>query len=75
MITLAQTSLGNVIDGDRTMYLVFTACDVLSMIVFFFFYLHWRSFHNEAVANESKDITVLKPPTYALSIVGFDEST
>jgi len=50
MIHLAKTSLGNVQDGDRVMYIIFTAADILSMVALFAFYLHWRSFHNEAVS-------------------------
>ena len=49
MIYLAETSLGNIQNGDRTTYMMFTVCDILSMLVLFFFYLHWRSFHNETV--------------------------
>jgi len=51
MITLAKTSLGNIIGGDKITYLIFTVCDLLSMLVLFGFYLHWRSFHAEALDN------------------------
>jgi hypothetical protein len=49
MITMAKTTLGNISNGTRTDYLCFTVCDILSMIVFFVFYLHWRSFHHSAI--------------------------
>jgi hypothetical protein len=75
MISLAKTSLGNISNGNQTSYLVFNACDVLSMIVFFVFYLHWRSFHNEAVSNQEKDVSLLNPMSYVLSVVGFNPST
>lgn len=48
-IELAKTSIGNIADGDLYGYLVFTVSDLLSMLVLFGFYLHWRSFHAEAV--------------------------
>lgn len=75
MITLAKTSLGNISKGNQTAYLVFNACDILSMIVFFIFYLHWRSFHNEAVSNQEKDVNLLNPTSYVLSVVGFSPTT
>ena len=50
-IELAKTSLGNLYEGEIYGYLVFTVSDMLSMIVLFGFYLHWRSFHAEAVNN------------------------
>lgn len=75
MITLAKSSLGNIADGDTTTYLIFTVCDILSMLVLFFFYLHWRSFHAEAVESEAKDIKIVNPSNYVLSVTGFDPST
>lgn len=75
MISLAKTSLGNISNGNQTAYLVFNACDLLSMIVFFVFYLHWRSFHNEAVTNQEKDVSLLNPTSYVLSVAGFDPAT
>ncbi len=45
MIILAKSSLGNFSNADTTTYMIYTVCDILSMIVLFFFYLHWRSFH------------------------------
>lgn len=74
-IELAKTSLGNVEHGDRTMYLFFTAADLLSMIILFVFYLHWRSFHAEMVSNEVKDPNLLNPVNFALTVVGFDVTT
>jgi len=49
MISMAMTTLGNIEGGSRTDYLYFTVCDILSMIVFFVFYLSWRSFHHSAI--------------------------
>ncbi len=74
-IYLAKTSLGNVDNGDRTMYLFMTAADLISMIILFVFYLHWRSFHAEMVSNEVKDPHLLNPVNFALSVVGFDVTT
>jgi hypothetical protein len=75
MIYLAETSLGNISNGDRTAYLIFTICDILSMFVLFLFYLHWRSFHNEAVEEAEKDHTIVNPTSYVLTVIGFDKAT
>lgn len=50
MIALAKTSLGNIQGGNQLSYMLFTCADILSMLALFIFYLHWRSFHNEAVS-------------------------
>ena len=50
MIILAKTSLGNIENGNQLSYILFTIADLLSMLALFVFYLHWRSFHNEAVS-------------------------
>lgn len=74
-IQLAKSSIGNIEDGNLTAYLVFTVSDLLSMIVLFGFYLHWRGFHNEAVLKEMRNHELLNPSHYTLTVVGqFDSS-
>lgn len=43
-LTLAKFSIGNLSDADQQQYLIITICDILTMIVLFGFYVHWRSF-------------------------------
>jgi tellurite resistance protein TehA-like permease len=74
-LTLAKFSLGNLNNGSQKDYIMQSACDVLSMLVLFAFYLHWRSFHNELVESEEKDFKTLDPAMYVVSIVGFDQKT
>lgn len=73
MITMAKMSLGNIENGNQETYMFITVCDILSMIVLFVFYLHWRSFHEEAVESEEKDHTIVNPTSYVLSVVGFSD--
>ena len=45
------------------------------MFVLFGFYLHWRSFHAEAIDNDAKDVLSVNPTNYVLSVTGFDPLT
>ena len=49
MLTLAKFSLGNLNNADQRAYLVVTICDLLNVIIFFVFYLHFRSFYNSTI--------------------------
>jgi hypothetical protein len=75
MITLAKTSLGNIKNGNQVSYMLFTCADILSMLALFVFYLHWRSFHNEAVSEENRSPDILNPVMYSLSVIGFNPKT
>ena len=44
-LTLAKFTIGNLHEADQKVYIMQSACMVLSMITLFGFYLHWRSFH------------------------------
>ena len=52
-----------------------SVCDAFAMVILFFFYMHWRSFHNEVVEESDKDHTILNPTAYAVSVKGFDKKT
>lgn len=74
-ITLAKFSIGNLNGGNATSYYIESACDVMSMIVLFGFYFHWRSFSHETVEAEERDFKVLDPTMYVVSVTGFDPKT
>jgi len=48
-IKLASFTLGNLAGGDKTAYLMITFADIVNMIIFFIFYVYWRSFQNNTV--------------------------
>lgn len=74
-ITQARFTVGNNLDADQREYIILSACDVLSMLVLFAFYIHWRSFHNSLVEEIDQDHEVLNPCLYAISVSGFDPKT
>lgn len=44
--TLARLTIGNISNGDREDYLIITISDIISVLILFFFWVHWKSFHN-----------------------------
>jgi len=48
-MTLAKFTLGNIANGDQQAYLIITISDILTMLVLFLFYIHWRSFHRSTI--------------------------
>lgn len=72
-LTLAKFSLGNIYRADRTGYLIITCADIVSMLVFFVFYLHWRHFHADTVAMMEIDQVFLNPTSYAVTVNGVAE--
>jgi hypothetical protein len=67
-MTLARFTIGNITNGSQQDYLIVTIADVISMIVLFIFYIHWRSFHKAVIEETSKDFTILNPAAYSVSI-------
>lgn len=67
-MTLARFTIGNITNGNQMDYLIVTLADVISMIVFFAFYIHWRSFHKAVLEETSRDFTILNPAAYSVSI-------
>lgn len=45
-LTLAKFTLGNLTFADQKTYIMESAVDVLSMVILFGFYIHWRAYHN-----------------------------
>ena len=41
----AKLTIGNTTNNDRKNYLIFTISDIVSMLILFIFWLHWRHFH------------------------------
>lgn len=41
------------------------------MLIFFFFYVYWNSFHKHSVNEVESNQDILNPKSYALSVVGF----
>ena len=74
-LTQAKFTIGNLTEEDRKTYILLSAADFLSMIILFFFYMHWRRFHNDIVEESDKDHSVLNPTIYAVSVIGFDKKT
>jgi neutral trehalase len=75
-MSIARFTIGNISNGNRSDYLIITISDVLTMLVLFIFYIHWRRFHQAVLEEMSKDYTVLNPSSYVVSIEEFyDETT
>lgn len=51
------------------------ACDFIAMLILYFFYMHWRNFHNDIIENSEKDNEVLNPCMYVVSVTGFNPKT
>ena len=45
-LTQAKFTIGNLNNEGRRTYILMGAADFVSMLILFFFYLHWRAFHN-----------------------------
>lgn len=72
----ARLTLGNISNGGRYEYLIVTIADVLSMLILFFFWLHWRSFHNGILEEMEKDHSIVNPVRYVVAVDNFfDETT
>ena len=74
-LTQAKFTIGNLNNEGRRTYIMLGAADFISMLILFFFYLHWRAFHNEVVEEVAKDHSILNPSVYAVSVIGFDPNT
>lgn len=74
-IVLARFTIGNLKMADRKTYLIHSICDVIGMVIFFFFYLIWRNYQRKAVLKQREDEKLIDPKIYVLSVVGFDKKT
>lgn len=73
--TLARFTLGNTDNGDRRTYLILTISDIVSMLIFFIFWLHWRSYHNSVLEEIEKDHTIVNPVRYVVAVEEFCDAT
>ena len=67
-ITLAKFSLGHIENGDKQTYLIITVCDIISMLILFFFWIHWRSFHNSILEEMERDHKIVNPVNYVVAV-------
>jgi len=67
-ITLAKFTLGNLSNASFQDYLIVTISDVLSMVVLFIFYIHWRHFHRTTIEQLKCNYAILNPTSYAVEI-------
>jgi len=74
-MTLARFTIGNISNGNLSDYLIVTISDIMSMLVLFIFYMHWRRFHQAVIDEVSKDYTILNPSSYVISIEDFHDET
>lgn len=74
-LTQAKFTIGNLTEEDRKTYIMISAADFLAMIILFFFYMHWRRYHNDIVEESNKDHSILNPTIYAVSVIGFNKKT
>lgn len=72
----AKLTIGNISSGGRKEYLIVTIADLLSMLILFLFWLHWRSFHHSVVHEMEKDHSIVNPTRYVVAVEEFfDEKT
>lgn len=69
--TQARLTIGNISNGDRKNYLILTISDILSMLILFVFWLHWRSYHASVIDEMEKDHSIVNPARYVVSVEGF----
>jgi len=67
----AKLTIGNISNGARKDYLIVTIADLVSMLIFFIFWMHWRSFHNSVLQDMEKDHTIVNPIRYVVAVEDF----
>ena len=64
----AKLTIGNISNGGRKEYLIVTISDIVSMLILFLFWLHWRSFHSSVMEEMEKDHSIVNPCRYVVAV-------